>query len=215
MRKVDLTGQRFGRLVALEMLRGGGDARVRCACDCGAEATPLAYNLRNGNTSSCGCLLREKAAERGRHMGPIMGAANRIHGMKDSPTYARWQDAKKRCYSLQNKRFALYGGRGIVMCERWRNSFVAFLSDMGECPPKHTLERLDNDKGYEPGNCVWATREQQAQNRRCNKATPEIVRQIRSRSAEGESYAALARVFAMSHSNVKMIVSRATWRNVA
>lgn len=215
MRRIDLTGQQFGRLLVLEMVREPGkDARVRCRCECGAETTVLAYNVRNGNTSSCGCIAREGAAARGLVIAPIIGAANRTHGMRGTRTYVSWLDARKRCHSPQNKRYAYYGGRGIAVCDQWRDSFESFLADMGECPPGLTLERLDNNKGYEPGNCVWATKEQQARNRRCNKATPDIVRQIRARDAAGEPRKALAAEYGMALSNVQAIVSRQTWRNV-
>lgn len=214
MSKLDLVGHRFGRLEVLEMVYGGRNTKVRCRCDCGREITALAYNLRSGNTASCGCLLRESRAETGRKAGAITGRMNATHGMSRTRTYVAWKEAKKRCHSPKNKRFPSYGARGIAVCERWRESFEAFLSDMGECPPGLTLERTDNNRGYEPGNCVWASRRQQVRNRRCNKATPDIVRAIRGRVAAGESPKALASEYGMSLSNVKSIVSRHTWADI-
>lgn len=216
MRKVDLTGQKYGRLTVLSMVRTPGkDVRVNCRCDCGGEITALAYNIRNGNTSSCGCLSREVRVARGLLLAPLMGAANRRHGRSATPTYTRWSDAKKRCHSPQNKRFMYYGARGIQMCAKWRYSFAAFFADMGECPPGLTLERLDNDKGYEPGNCIWADRERQAQNRKWNKTDAEGVREIRARAAAGEPRQHLAEAFGMTISNVEKIIARQTWKNVA
>jgi hypothetical protein len=215
MRKVDLAGQRFGRLLVLETIWNGSNARVRCVCDCGREVTALAYNVRNGNTSSCGCRLREVRVAIGRRVGPVTGPLNATHGKSKSLTYARWQEAKKRCHSPTNQRFPEYGARGIAVCERWRNSYEAFLADMGECPPGLTLERVDGSRGYEPGNCVWATREAQAQNRPTwNKADARIVSEIRRRAAAGETGRALADEFGMSESAASKIIRRLTWRNV-
>jgi hypothetical protein len=143
-----------------------------------------------------------------------MGAMNKTHGMKNTVTYVRWQEAKKRCHSPNNKRYPQYGARGITVCDRWRESFEAFLADMGECPPGLTLERLDNERGYEPGNCVWANREQQAQNRRCNKANPEIVRSIRSRAAAGALRKDLAAEYGMALGTVEAIVKHRSWKNI-
>lgn len=213
MKKIDLTGQRFERLVVREMVYGG-QTRVRCACDCGATVTVIAYNVRNGNTRSCGCLASEQKAERGRMTAPTMGSANRTHGMSKTPTYQSWRDAKLRCFDPGNSRYKWYGAIGVTMCAAWRDSFGAFLADMGPCPAGLTLERKDGAKGYEPGNCEWATRLKQAQNRSWNKATPAIVRTIRQRAAAGASVQSLATAYGMSLSNARLIVDGKTWSNV-
>lgn len=213
--RVDLTGHKYARLTVLEMVWGGrGGSSVRCRCDCGKEVTSLAYNVRNGNTRSCGCLSTEARIERGLIQAPIMGAANRTHGMTGTKTYVAWQEARKRCHSPTNQRYEYYGARGIVVCDRWRDSFENFLADMGECPIGLTLERLDNYKGYEPGNCVWATKEHQAQNKRTTIANPQMVRAIRARAAAGAGVQELATDYGMTDSNVYAIVSRQTWKNV-
>lgn len=215
MKRVDYSGRRYGRLLVLSMVyEAGKDAKARCACDCGSEKTITAYNLKSGNTESCGCLARERTAELNRALqrGVVMGEANRTHGYSRTPTYTSWCDAKKRCYSPQNKRFAEYGGRGIGMCNSWRTSFDSFLQDMGERPKGMTLERLDVDKGYEPGNCIWATPAQQAQNTRANVATWESVRVMRKRRAEGVTYTQLVREFGMSYNNVRLICRGETWK---
>lgn len=214
---VDVSEQKFGRLLALNMVREPGkDARVRCMCECGKEKIVILYNLRNGNTTSCGCLSKELTSERSRSLGALMGAANLKHGhaigYSHSSTYSSWQDAKKRCYSLKNKRYAEYGGRGIKMCDEWVKDFGEFLRYMGEKPKGLTLERCDVNRGYEPGNCIWATRTSQAQNTRANVATWEIVREIRSLWANGTEVNELAEKFCMSRGNIEFIVQEKTWR---
>lgn len=209
MKAIDLTGQKFGRLLVLSATVKG---HIRCRCDCGKETTPLAYNVKNGNTTSCGCALQEARVEHGKQTAPALGHANRTHGMSTSRTYLCWQEMKKRCLLPTHTRYPEYGARGVTVCDRWRDSFEDFLADMGECQPELTLERKENSKGYEPGNCEWATRETQAQNRDWNKADPAIVRAMRARAGEGA--VALALEFGMSESNARLILDRKTWRNI-
>lgn len=156
--KLDLTGTRFGRLVALrEAQKGAGNkapTRWECSCDCGAEVVASTSMLRSGHTKSCGCLQRDKVSNR-----------NTRHGQAMSPTWRAWRAMVARCTVRTNAAFPNYGGRGITVCPRWRE-FENFLADMGERPPGTTIDRLDNDGGYEPGNCRWATREQQDGNKR-------------------------------------------------
>lgn len=159
---VDIAGQRFGRLTALRFTHSVNGVRMwLCRCDCGIEAPVDCHALRTGNTKSCGCLRRDVAS-----------AANRTHGLSGSSTFFRWQAMKNRCLNPRDKDWKHYGGRGITVCERWL-SFEPFLADMGEAPPGMTIDRRDNDKGYEPGNCRWATMTVQANNRRRLKRSDE------------------------------------------
>lgn len=163
---IDITGQRFGRLVALEIVDYYGKTRIkrwRCQCDCGNTVNVLMTSLRAGKTLSCGCMHREIIGE--------MGRQNLRHGertRRDPPTkeYTAWVNMKSRCLNPRNPRFPEWGGRGITICAEWLHSFETFLQDMGRCPPDHSLERIDNAGPYTKMNCVWATAEKQARNRR-------------------------------------------------
>lgn len=128
-----------------------------------------------------------------RHGGPsVMIREN--HGMRETPIYSAWTDMKTRCYNPKNSEYNNYGGRGIKVCERWRNSFMAFYEDMGPRPtPQHSIDRKDVNGNYEPGNCRWATRSQQNINRRIRKNNTSGYRGVCWHNAAG-SWRAYIRV---------------------
>lgn len=163
---IDLTGQVFGRLTALRRAddwfsRAGKRAtRWLCQCACGKTTTVFRNSVVSGLTRSCGCLKIETSVGRI----PTHGNDRHHHVTAE---YTAWAHAKQRCYNERGKAWKNYGGRGITVCERWKTSFEAFLEDMGLRPsPKFTLERINNDLGYSPDNCIWGTRSQQNRNRR-------------------------------------------------
>lgn len=127
-----------------------------------------------------------------------------------SRTYRSWYNMLQRCLNQSNPRHADYGARGITVCERWRK-FENFLADMGEAPSGLTLERLDNRKGYAPGNCCWATYEDQARNRRPSKLSVAIAEEIDRRAKSGEKHRDLAAEFNVHRTTISDVVRRRTW----
>jgi hypothetical protein len=168
MRRVDLAGNVFGRLTVVSY-DGTTNGRVmwRCKCECGNQSSVATSNLRETAEKpvrSCGCLRREKGA--------MTGRSNRKHGdaVKKTTEYIAWRKIKERCYNPAHVSWKYYGMVGITMCDRWRNSFENFLSDVGRKPsPKHSIDRWPDPYGnYEPGNVRWATWVEQRHNRRGN-----------------------------------------------
>lgn len=156
-RSLDLAGHRFGRWLVLRKHHAAIDGAVLwlCRCDCGTERPVRASGLRRGESLSCGCLFPK-------------GARSIRHGFTSggiSPTYISWYNMRKRCQVPTNNRFQYYGGRGIKVCAKWQ-TFIGFLADMGVRPVGKTLDRINTDGNYEPGNCRWATPKEQAANRR-------------------------------------------------
>lgn len=174
----DLTGQRFGRLVVLGLEPGSVSAPRRrhllwrCQCDCGTVTLSRGDALTSGRTKSCKCLNRDLFIS---NVLPAQLKHGDARKGAESKEYDAWIHAKQRCLNPRNAAFDNYGGRGIEICQRWIDSFENFLEDMGRCPPGLTLDRWPNNDGnYEPGNCRWATRLQQAQNRRARKDSTAI-----------------------------------------
>lgn len=165
---IDLTGKRFGRLIVLERATNDkwGAHRWLCMCDCKNKTIVHKRFLENGKTKSCGCLQRERASAYCSKFKLKHGHSTRT---TMSRTYKAWGTIIQRCTNTNNEKYPIYGGRGIIVCKRWRNSFPNFLEDMGESPGiEYSIDRINNNEGYYKENCRWATRQQQMRNKRDN-----------------------------------------------
>lgn len=158
-RLIDLTGQRFGRLIVLGRteLEKTGQARWLCKCDCGNETVVQSYDLRSGNTQSCGCQRQENFT-------------HTTHGHSKKRVYAIWKGMKSRCYNKNRKAYKDYGGKGIAVCEEWRDDFEAFYvwAMSNGYSDDLSIDRIDSDGNYEPANCRWADGLTQANNKTNN-----------------------------------------------
>ena len=149
-------GAKFGRWTVLKCFVGKEKRGTSCTyanvrCDCGKERTVRRSDLTSEHTKSCGCITADRL---------------RKHGESGTAMFMVWANIIARCTSPNHKDYSFYGGRGVGICDRWRHDFAAFKSDMGDRPTGGTVERIDNSRGYEPGNCRWATAIQQAANKR-------------------------------------------------
>lgn len=155
---IDLTGQAFGQWTVLKLAPRGawkhGEKYWVVKCSCGLQKAVSSSTLRRGKSTQC------------------KNCRGRVHGhcrrLQKSKEYISWRSMKQRCYDINYKRYDDYGGRGIGVCDRWKDSFENFLADMGLCPDGLTLERKENGQSYEPSNCIWATRQEQSENKRNN-----------------------------------------------
>lgn len=161
-----MTGQRYGRLVVVSRHGtkiGNQDATWNVRCDCGTTKVLARSPLKSGAVRSCGCLHREIAAT----VCARNGKKNYIHGSRRSPLYKLWWSMIQRCEYPSAQNYRYYGGRGIRVCGEWRKSYTEFLAYMGRRPSQsHSVDRINNDGNYEPGNVRWATPKEQAANRR-------------------------------------------------
>ena len=159
---MDLIGKKFGRLTPIRKLVMKHRSHYECKCECGNEIIVICKNLKNGNTKSCGCLRNDQCF--------VTGIQNLAHGHakqnKITQVYRAYYAMRTRCYNKNYHNYERYGGRGIKVCQRWLDSFEAFLADMGEpLNGDYSLDRIDNNGDYEPSNCKWSIQSDQLKNR--------------------------------------------------
>lgn len=195
---VDVTGQKFGRLIVLGRSERSSKAGALwvCRCDCGGETVTTSLKLRNGLTKSCGCRKLD-------------GLSNLQHGYSriKSRTYRTWKEMRQRCSNPKRDQWQWYGGRGISVCPEW-NSFETFLGDMGERPERMTLDRIDSDGNYCKANCRWATSKQQAETNRGvfapgitpkNATPPSVLSKVEHALSSHSTVASAARAAGVSY----------------
>lgn len=161
-KKIEMVGFVSGRLtvVSQHSQKPGGEYLWLCRCECGGSSISAGYELRSGHTRSCGCLAKEALSRR-----------MKKHGLSHLPEFKIWMGMIRRCTDRKMINYDRYGGRGIKVCDEWAESFANFYRDMGNRPsPKHSIDRINNEKGYSADNCRWATASEQAQNKRPKRA---------------------------------------------
>lgn len=176
-RRIDISGQRFGSLVATSANaeRKQGHIMWNCACDCGGFKTVKCSDLRSGHVTSCGCGAAARAAYLATSKARLSAVTK--HNSHKHPDYMLWAGIVHRCTNPRYAQWAIYGGRGISVCDRWKfgdgklHGFECFLIDMGARPSSsYSIDRINNDGNYEPSNCRWATAKEQASNRRASRS---------------------------------------------
>lgn len=175
----NLTSQKFERLTVESFAGRGKDGRLiwHCTCECGKEISVRGKDLKTGNTRSCGCYQADRFKER-----------HTTHGGTHTPLYVVWCAMKARCHRVTDKAYPRYGGRRIMVCQEWRDNFETFKSDMGKKPfSDSSIDRIDNDKGYSPDNCRWASPTVQRRNQRLSVKNTSGVNGV---SPHGSKWAA-------------------------
>lgn len=236
MRALDLIGRRFGNLTVIARAENAknGKARWLCACHCGGTINVVGGHLTRAAIDSCGCLRRQRCSvARTRH-----GHAKHRNGASKHSTYTTWTEAKKRCFCPTLRTYKNYGGRGITMCKRWRDSYESFYEDMGDRPEGLSIDRVNNNGNYSCGkcqecvangwtfNCRWATTGQQVANRRTPTLKPIAERKLRSKLSAadvvairlarltGETHQSIADRYGVCRPSISLILSGRTFRHV-
>ena len=202
----DITGKRYGRWIVIAQAdayvspKGRRQPRWLAACDCGTQRVVRASDVISGKSRSCGCLSIDVAIER-----------LTTHGRTHEPAFRSWRAMIDRCTNPKNNGWSTYGGKGIYVCERWM-TLENFIEDMGPRPPGTSIDRIDGSKGYEPGNCRWATPAEQGRNTKRNTCNVEIAERARELVASGVTKADAARALGLHPETVRGIVNGTRWK---
>lgn len=206
-RLIDMTGQRYGRLVVLERAYTDKDNFIRwkCQCDCGNICYVRGYPMRTGATRSCGCLEKENIINF--HLNNI------THGYSKLPVYKIWKSMRKRCYSVSDKRYHRYGGRGIKICDEWQSAkaFVEWAFANGYRKGL-SIDRIDNDGDYCPSNCRWVTITENNRNNSLVRLTMQDAEKIRNLYAGGMKQTEIARMYHTSQGRISNIIHKRSWK---
>lgn len=203
--KIEMSGKKFGRLrVVCENGKDStGDIKWTCWCDCGNIVVVKGSSLRSFHTKSCGCLSEDRKVKHNH---------SKTKYKKATKTYSAWVSIKGRCLNKNNKNYNDYGGRGIIICDRWLNSFENFLADMGEAPKEMSIDRINNDKGYNQDNCKWSTQYEQNRNRRNSILDWETVNNIRNDFLTGNFiHKEIAKKYNISREHAGKIIRNKSW----
>lgn len=211
MPKKNLINQRFGKLTVLSeaekiVYKNGTAIQWNCQCDCGNTKKVRTSNLTSGNTTSCGCVHKAAVSN------------DTTHGLtrrgKVAPEYWIWRSMKQRCLDKSNIAYENYGGRGITICNEWLD-FETFYKQMGPRPSKnHSINRIDNNAGYCPGNCEWASRETQMHNTRTNVFTEELVKQAREMYSNNYTTSEIAKALGTTYAATYAVVKNKSWKTI-
>jgi hypothetical protein len=197
--RLDLTGQIFGRLTVKEFSHVvGNNSYWLCVCECGNTTKTQGNGLKRGESKSCGCLNKEN---------------HTTHGLERHPIYGSWHNMIDRCYNPKNKSYANYGGRGITVCDSWRESPRNFLEDMGDKPEGTSIDRIDSNGNYTKENCRWATDSEQQRNRRDTVLNEELVEEIRIMHAGGFSGPEIAEFLGINRVTIYQVIKGNNWRS--